>query len=638
MAVENNIQMKIKHGDSWELLYPITKIENVYNLKAFAFFKVGETLIPSTTSSSAIEFTAGDNVILEADSLNKKIKISASGNGSGVGNSNVTDAEKSYWNAKEDSTAALDKYNSNRDYTTSYVNEKIQSLFIPTKTSQLLNDLKFATETYVNTKINESLATITPPQVDTSLFATKEQLATKADKNHTHTELHAHSNKSTIDSITSVDIINWNKKSEFDGNYNSLTNKPTMPTKLSQLSNDTLFTTESFVTNKIAEAQLDGSGVDLSGYATKDDLITKANTNHTHNELHEHTNITVLSTISESNILSWNNKSNFDGNYQSLSNKPNIPATLSELTNDAYYTTESFVTTKVNDAKTELNNKINNINTTNFATKEEIAAKSDLNHTHNELHAHINRTVLDSITSNDISKWNAKSNFSGSYNDLLNKPTVPDSTSDLIKDDVYTMTQVNTFLDNKVNVISGKGLSTNDFSNVYKLKLEGLTNYIHPDTSTIRHVTDTEKNTWNAKSNFSGNYNDLANKPFIPSKYSDLLNDLQYLTQNDLRNVTGLLDTLTTTNKENIVNAINEINNKLTTLIEKVNILENKNAYTLWAGLENEYDTIAPKDENTLYFVEDNPYNIWVGTQTEYDAIITKDDSTLYFIEETPTI
>lgn len=35
--------------------------------------------------------------------------------------------------------------------------------------------------------------------------------------------------------------------------------------------------------------------------------------------------------------------------------------------------------------------------------------------------------------------------------------------------------------------------------------------------STHRVVTDAEKSSWNAKSNFSGNYNDLTNKPSIPS-------------------------------------------------------------------------------------------------------------------------
>lgn len=37
------------------------------------------------------------------------------------------------------------------------------------------------------------------------------------------------------------------------------------------------------------------------------------------------------------------------------------------------------------------------------------------------------------------------------------------------------------------------------------------------EDTTHRVVTDAEKTAWNAKSNFSGNYNDLSNKPTIPS-------------------------------------------------------------------------------------------------------------------------
>lgn len=37
------------------------------------------------------------------------------------------------------------------------------------------------------------------------------------------------------------------------------------------------------------------------------------------------------------------------------------------------------------------------------------------------------------------------------------------------------------------------------------------------EDSTHRLVTDTEKTAWNAKSNFSGSYNDLTDKPTIPS-------------------------------------------------------------------------------------------------------------------------
>lgn len=50
-----------------------------------------------------------------------------------------------------------------------------------------------------------------------------------------------------------------------------------VPTKVSQLENDSKFATESYVKNEIANAQLNGDNtdIDLSGYATKDDLAQK---------------------------------------------------------------------------------------------------------------------------------------------------------------------------------------------------------------------------------------------------------------------------------------------------------------------------------------------------------------------------
>lgn len=63
----------------------------------------------------------------------------------------------------------------------------------------------------------------------------------------------------------------------------------------------------------------------------------------------------------------------------------------------------------------------------------------------------------------------------GSYNDLSNKPTIPNQLSQL------------------------------------------------NDDATHRVVTDTEKSTWNAKSNFSGSYTDLTDKPTIPTVYNATL-------------------------------------------------------------------------------------------------------------------
>lgn len=59
---------------------------------------------------------------------------------------------------------------------------------------------------------------------------------------------------------------------------------------------------------------------------------------------------------------------------------------------------------------------------------------------------------------------------------------------------------------------------------------------------THRLVTDFEKTAWNNKSDFSGNYNDLINKPQIPTvptKVSDFENDAKYLTESNLQTATN---------------------------------------------------------------------------------------------------
>ena len=72
------------------------------------------------------------------------------------------------------------------------------------------------------------------------------------------------------------------------------------------------------IENEIEELKQSGGGggdidVDLSSYAKKSDL-------------HSHTNKTVLDGITSTKVNEWNNKSTFDGNYNSLTNKPTIPS------------------------------------------------------------------------------------------------------------------------------------------------------------------------------------------------------------------------------------------------------------------------------------------------------------------------
>lgn len=60
--------------------------------------------------------------------------------------------------------------------------------------------------------------------------------------------------------------------------WENVLNKPAIPSKTSDLINDKKFVNENYVKNEIANAQLNGGDVevDLSGYATKDDLNNKA--------------------------------------------------------------------------------------------------------------------------------------------------------------------------------------------------------------------------------------------------------------------------------------------------------------------------------------------------------------------------
>ena len=96
--------------------------------------------------------------------------------------------------------------------------------------------------------------------------------------------------------------------------------------------------TETFVTNKIAEASLSGGEVDLSGLATKDELNTKANSAHTH-EISDITNLVIPTNISD-----LTNDSGF------ITSIPGEYITETELNNKNYATT-TYVNTKISEAQ-----------------------------------------------------------------------------------------------------------------------------------------------------------------------------------------------------------------------------------------------------------------------------------------------
>ena len=123
---------------------------------------------------------------------------------------------------------------------------------------------------------------------------------------------------SHVKAITEQNITNWNSKSDFSGSYNDLTNKPIIPSKTSDLTNDSDFTTKNYVDNEI------------STYSETDPTVPS-----------------YVKSITEQNITSWNNKSDFSGSYNDLTGKPTIPSKTSDLTNDSDFTTKSYVDNEI---------------------------------------------------------------------------------------------------------------------------------------------------------------------------------------------------------------------------------------------------------------------------------------------------
>lgn len=108
----------------------------------------------------------------------------------------------------------------------------------------------------------------------------------------------------------------------------------------------------------------------------------------------------------------------------------------------------------------------------------------------------------ETVTKEEKQAWNAKSDFSGEYRDLRGKPELAEWALQREKP-TYTASEVGALPD-----------TTEIPKNLSDLQ----------DDSEHRTVTDAEKQSWNDKSDFSGNYEDLQGKPTIPTVPTTLPN------------------------------------------------------------------------------------------------------------------
>lgn len=257
-----------------------------------------------------------------------------------------------------------------------------------------------------------------------------------------------------------------------------------------------------------------------AGFITSADIDTTQN--------HVHTNKSSLDKITEQKLTSWDSKSDFSGSYNDLTEKPTIPV----------------------------------VDVTKSYVDEKLSGKADTTHIHQEytdaMHNHVNKATLDTITQANIVKWNTSLNLTNIevYGGNVDTKTTPG---------YYLTNGDNTGLPPECNdrwnrtgllyVISANKNDGKCIQTYYPL--DGLTN----GNIYWRAVFPRDIKEWKKVSNFSGSYNDLTDKPQIP-------------TPEQIQSWDNKVDK-------------SELNN-----------------HKFWSGTQAEYDAIPNKDANTIYFIK----------------------------------
>ena len=243
------------------------------------------------------------------------------------------------------------------------------------------------------------------------------------------------------------------------------------------------YASKTYVADEIAKAT---TGIDLTIYAKTADVDAKlANYvkktdafSGSYNDLTNKPNIPDTSNLATKvELTNYVKKTDaFSGNYNDLTNKPNIPdisnlATKVELKNH----TDNTAIHVTSAEKNTWNSKLDNSDLTNYATKTYVAdeiAKVSTSGTV-DLTGYAKTSDVDTKLTNYVKKADA---FSGSYNDLTDKPTIPDTSN------LATKTELNNHVGSTKHITDDertKWNGYNDTINTMKTNFEDGVNTIY---------------------------------------------------------------------------------------------------------------------------------------------------------------
>ena len=317
--------------------------------------------------------------------------------------------------------------------------------------------------------------------------------------------------------------------------------------------------TQNYVTNAIAQARLEDeeNDIDLSGYATKDDLLAKADLDHEHEEYLKEQDISHLASkeelvhnhdgqyapinhehsqyLTEQDISHLADKEHTHS-YNNLEDLPTIPS-IEGLATEDY----------VNNAIANLDINTEDIDLSSYATKEELETKADKEHTHEQYltalqgvevfatkeHTHTDLATKDEVNvkadktyvdSTFLSKYMAENNYSTiDHNHDFRYSQLDHTHSEYATE--QELIDIQTSINNKAD-------ANHNHDTVYS-KLNHTHSYNDlTDKPTIPSVDGLATETYvnQAITNIESEYAKKTDIPTVPTKTSELTNDSGFIT------------------------------------------------------------------------------------------------------------